>query len=75
MMYINTILNFWHKCRVFQFKDLGIIFDRKLHFSLHTEMIINKAFRNLGFINRTCAAFSDPIPLKILCVSLLSVLI
>ncbi|KAL4085243.1 hypothetical protein QTP88_027102 [Uroleucon formosanum] len=54
-----------------QFKDLGIIFDRKLNFSLHTEMIKNKAFRNLGFIKRTCAAFSDPIPLTILYFSLI----
>jgi hypothetical protein len=53
-----------------QFKDLGIIFDRKLNFSLHTEMIKNKAFRNLVFIKRTCAGFSDPIPLKILYISL-----
>jgi len=30
-----------------RFKDLGTIFDRKLNFSLHTEMIKNKAFRNL----------------------------
>ena len=53
-----------------QFKDLGIIFYRKLNFSLDTEMIKNKAFRNLGFIKRTYAAFSDPIPLKILYFSL-----
>jgi len=33
-------------------------------------MIKNKAFRNLGFIKRTCTAFSDHIPLKILNISL-----
>jgi len=33
-------------------------------------MIKNKAFRNLRFIKRTCAAFSDHIPLKILYISL-----
>lgn len=34
---------------VSQFKDLGVIFDSKLNFSPHTEMIKNKAMRNLGF--------------------------
>jgi hypothetical protein len=33
-------------------------------------MIKNKAFCNLGFIKRTYAGFSDPIPLKILYISL-----
>jgi hypothetical protein len=55
---------------VSQFKDLGIIFDSKLNFSPHTEMIKNKAMRNLGFIKRTCGSFIDPIPLKILYCSL-----
>lgn len=41
---------------VSQFKDLGVIFDSKLNFSPHTEMIKNKAMRNLGFIKRTCIA-------------------
>lgn len=49
-----------------KFKDLGIHFDPKLHFSVHTEMIKNKVFRNLGYINHTCGLFRDPIPLKIL---------
>lgn len=53
-----------------QFKDLGVIFDPKLNFSLHTEMIKNKAFRNLGFIKRACGSFSDPDALKILYCSL-----
>lgn len=30
---------------VSEFKDLGIIFDSKLNFSLHSEMIKNKAMR------------------------------
>lgn len=55
---------------VSDFKDLGIILDTKLNFSLHSEMIKNKAMRNLGFIKRTCGSFSDPIPLKLLYCSL-----
>jgi len=48
------------------FKDLGITFDSKLNFSAHTEMIKNKAMRNLGFIKRTCGSFRDPLSLKVL---------
>lgn len=51
---------------VSNFKDLGVIFDSKLKFSLHSQMIKNKAMRNLGFIKRTCGSFTDPIPLKLL---------
>jgi len=32
------------------FKYIGIIFDSKLNFSPHTEIINNKAFRNFEFI-------------------------
>jgi len=46
------------------FKDLGIIFCSKLNFSSHTEVIKNNAFRNLGFIKRTCRSFLDTVPLK-----------
>jgi len=35
---------------VSEFKDLGIIFDTKLNFFLHSETIQNKAMFNLGFI-------------------------
>ena len=48
------------------FKDLGVIFDSKLHFSAHNEMIKNKAMRNHGFIKQTCGSFKDPLSLKIL---------
>jgi len=51
---------------VSDFKYLGIIFDTKLNFSLHSEMIKNKAMRNLGFIKRTCGSLSNPIPRKLL---------
>jgi len=55
---------------VYNFKDLVIMFDSKLNFSNHTEMIKNKAMRNLGFIKRTCRSFNDPTALKALYCSL-----
>jgi len=48
------------------FKNLGIIFDSKLNFSAHTEMIKNKAMRNLEFIKRTCGSFRDSLSLNVL---------
>jgi len=55
---------------VFDIKELGIIFDTKLNFSLLTEIIKNKAMRNLDFIKRTCCTFSDPFHLKMFYFSL-----
>jgi len=55
---------------VSNYKDLGIIFDTKLNFTLHSEMIRNKAILNLGFIKRTCGTFANPLPLNILYCSL-----
>jgi len=46
------------------YKDLRIIFDTKLNFTLHSEMIRYEAIFNLGFIKRTCRTFSNPPPLK-----------
>lgn len=51
-------------------KDLGVIFDSKLNFSHHTQMIKNKTMRNLGFIKITCHSFNDPTALKTLVRSL-----
>jgi len=48
------------------FKNLCVIFDSKLHFSAHIEMIKNKAMCNLGFIKRTCGSFRDPLSLNVL---------
>jgi hypothetical protein len=50
---------------VSNFNDLGIIFDSKLNFSFHTELIKNKAMRILGFIKRACKHFCDPFTLKL----------
>jgi len=47
--YYISISNIEH---VFQFKDLGIIFDSKSNFSFRTDIVKNKSIRNLGFTNR-----------------------
>jgi len=33
-------------------KDLGVVFDPKLNFGRHIEMITNNAYRSLGYIYR-----------------------
>ena len=44
---------------VTEMKDLGVIFTSTLNFSNHVSYIVNKAFRMLGFINRTLRDFND----------------
>ena len=44
---------------VTEVKDLGVIFTSTLNFSNHVTFIVNKAFRMLGFINRTLKSFND----------------
>ena len=43
--------------RVHYFKDLGIMFDPKLTFSLHYDAVVNESLKNLGFIIRSCKDF------------------
>lgn len=40
-------------------RDLGILFDSKLHFNLHIEQIVSKAYRMLGFVLRTAKMFKN----------------
>lgn len=40
-------------------RDLGVLFDEKLLFTEHIDMISTKAFKNLGFILRTCKNFKN----------------
>lgn len=47
-------------------KDLGITQDSKLLYDQHIDIIVNKAFRALGFIIRTTACFRSLKPIKIL---------
>lgn len=50
--------------KVDHFKDLGVIFDRKLNFSGHYDWIINRANSMLGFVKRWCYEFSNPYIIK-----------
>ena len=43
--------------RVNNIKDLGVIFDTKLSFDLHIDMIRARSFELLGFIQRQCKQF------------------
>lgn len=56
--------------RVTEFKDLGVLFDNKLSFKQHYNMIINKGNSMLGFIKRWSKEFNDPHILKSLFISL-----
>jgi hypothetical protein len=56
--------------RVYDFKDLGLILDPTLNFNLHIFSVINKAYRNLGFIIRQSHNFHSISTLKSLYVSL-----
>lgn len=49
-----------------EIKDLGVIFDYKLKFDSHINMITNKAFKMIGFIFRSAAAFRRLDSLKLL---------
>lgn len=50
--------------RVDVVKDLGILLDSKLLFNQHIDMIAEKAYKNLGFVLRSCQSFTDPIAIK-----------
>ncbi len=60
-LYINEIL----LENVEQIRDLGVIFDSKLKFVEHYNIIISKAAKMLGFIFRACSDF-NVLSLKIL---------
>lgn len=61
--------------RVDKFRDLGILLDPKLSFTLHIDTIIAKAFSCLGFLKRMCSNMYDPYTLKSLyCAHVRSVL-
>ena len=50
--------------RVDHIKDLGLILDPQLNYSLHTNYVVDKASRNLGFIFRMAKDFTDVYCLK-----------
>lgn len=46
--------------RVESLRDLGILFDHKLHLDLHIDKIVNKAYQMYGFIMRASHDFHQP---------------
>ncbi|KAJ3660858.1 hypothetical protein Zmor_005287 [Zophobas morio] len=58
---INThyVLNHYQLERKETIKDLGVIFDKKLTFTSHIDMICRSANKLLGFIMRTSKTFHD----------------
>jgi len=48
------------------FKDLGVIFDSSLSFTLHFSDIVKRSYRMLGFIIRNSQNFNNVLSLKIL---------
>lgn len=46
--------------RVNSIRDLGILFDSKLHFDVHIKSIVNKAYCMLGFVIRNIRLFRKP---------------
>lgn len=60
---MNTLINYQYYIsdskteQVSKFKNVGIIFDTKIHISVHTNMIKNKTIRNVGFIKLTRGFF------------------
>lgn len=46
--------------------DLGVLFDQRLHFNLHFELVINKARAAFGFIELWSEQVDDPYVTKCL---------
>lgn len=46
--------------RVASKKDLGVIFDEKLSFHEHIDVVTRRAYQMLGFIFRSCKRFRNP---------------
>lgn len=40
-------------------RDLGVMFDSKLTFSNHIDLITSKAYKSLEFVLRSCKAFKN----------------
>lgn len=51
--------------RVEGVRDLGVWFDSEMLLTTHYNNIVNKAYRNLGFVIRTCQPFKSSLSLKL----------
>lgn len=57
----NTLIE-----RVNTIRDLGVILDNKLTMTSHLDAMVSKAYRNLGFVKRTCKVLNDPVCIKLI---------
>lgn len=62
----NYTLNSHNLKRVNYIRDLGVIHDSKLTYEKHIDYIANKAYKAMGFLQRTCSQFSSVKIIKIL---------
>lgn len=69
------LLNYEELSRCNVVKDLGVMLDTKLSFSLHIDYICARAFSMLGFLKRNSKGFKDLGTLKILYFSLVRSLV
>jgi hypothetical protein len=69
-MVMHYSLNGQNLERVSVIRDLGVLMDSKLTFSVHADVTVSKARQMLGFIMRVGRDFRDPYALKSLYVSL-----
>lgn len=69
-IFFNYNIEMCSLTRVNVIKDLGIYFESDLSFKTNHNMIINKSFKMLGFINRNTKDFKNPLCLKTLYTSL-----
>lgn len=54
--------------------DLGVTFDQRLCFNSHTEIVVCKTFKMLGFIKRISSEFKMSSSFKAFCIVHLCVL-
>ena len=62
----NYSLNNIPLIQSYSMKDLGVVLDSKMTFSLHIDYIVSKANKMLGFILRQCRQFSSFTAMKML---------
>lgn len=65
-IYFDYVINNITLLRVNEIRDLGLIFDYKITFVKHIEILSAKAYSLLGFLMRICNDFDDPLTLKVL---------
>ena len=65
-MQYEYAINRIHLNKLEVFKDLGIIFDSKLTFNQHINVIVSSAYKTLGFIIRNSGELNNIDTLKIL---------